>query len=314
MFASLLLAYIGCETPKMGESGVQLPDFVDDCGSWQNETLETASGLWPEDGVRIQAELCNGERDVYALVIPAGAWVSLTLEMSGTGEGDTDLDLWEVATAEPPEGPEAPETASDDRGRDFAVASYSATEKPFEWLAWYNADLDAPVVKYVVVDGWGGASDRYELVFQVLESAEVLDCEDYDETRESGPCDSPPVTDSNGPPSNVEALAQNTDVEPPETLESSEKLLEFLDSTTEENGPTGWPPTSFAEDRAEAAAQDTSLEIPIDDQTASFMTKLTQVGLAGISLLLGLVAVEHVQGNTGRRLRRPKASPQPPKA
>ena len=87
-----------------------------------------------------------------------------------------------------------------------------------------------------------------------------------------------------------------------------------MNTTVTDKETSGWPPTSISEPRAEAAAQDPSLEIPMDDQTASFMTKLTQVGLAGISLLLGLVAVEHVQSTSGRRLRRPKSSSSTPRS
>ena len=311
MLAVMLLAYIGGQTPFLVEAGLggadyQLPGFVDDCGTWENESLDSASGLWPQDGVRIPAQLCENERDVYALVIPPGTWVSLAIEMSGTGQGDTDLDLWEVAT-EPPDESQTVESGDDEP--DFAVASYSATEKPFEWLAWYNPD-DVGLVKYVVVDGWGGASDDYELVFQVIDSDQVLDCDAYDDTRESSPCD---VSETDSPDAlpDVDLLvqAEGGDSSP---ADPTEKLREFVNTTMDDSGPAGWPPTSFAEARDESEPQEASLEIPIDDHTASFMTKLTQVGIAGISLLLGLVAVEHVQSSSGRRLRRPNSASRPP--
>ena len=310
MAALMLLACMGGQTPTLDEAEVQLSSFVDDCRHPQNDSLESASGLWPQEGVRIPAQLCENDRDIYALVIPAGTWVGLTLELSGTGEGDTDLDLWEVATGDTPT-PLA--VVSEDSERDFAVAAYSASEKPYEWLSWYNPE-DEPMLKYVVVDGWGDASDHYELVFQVIDSDEVLDCETTDETRESGPC-SPSATESPDGPPQVTGLAKNAEAAPPEPPEApSQKLVEFVNATDEDHGPSGWPPTSISEPRAEATAEESNPEIPIDRQTASFMTKLTQLGLAGISLVLGLVAVEHVQSTSGKRLRRPKSSSSPPRS
>ncbi len=169
------------------DTGLQLPDFVDDCDEALNETVESASGLWPEDGERVGAELCEGDLDVYVLAIPPNSWVSLAVEMDGSGKGGTDLDLWEVDGND--EVHKRLDLVEDEDESDFDVVFYSATEQPYERLAWHNTGGEEPILKWVVVDGFRGAEDDYELVFQVSDYEDLLDCDEaYDDVSEGGPC------------------------------------------------------------------------------------------------------------------------------
>jgi len=124
--------------------------------------------------------------DVYRIDIPPSTWVSVALDIDGSGAGATDLDLFEV---EGPEGlyPNYLDQVNDE-GEAFNIIWYSATEASFERLAWYNP-TDTTVSHYLAIDGYEGATGTYDLNIRASEWHDSLNCNDvYDDDSESGPC------------------------------------------------------------------------------------------------------------------------------
>ena len=95
---------------------------------------------------------------MYAVNVPANTWLSLSVEIDGTGSGTTDLDLYEL---------EHPDHEIDD-SIDFIggetgalnILNYSGKSTDFERLAWYNP-TDAMRTHHVVVIGYDGAAANY---------------------------------------------------------------------------------------------------------------------------------------------------------
>lgn len=197
MFVSLLL--LACTEPtadRLVDSGVPsadpLPAFVDDCAEELNDELSSLSGLLAVDGhVEESVQLCSGDRDVYRVDVPANTWLSVAMYIDGSGSsrGDgTDLDLWEVD----PESvlPDALDIIDEepDSGFEDDIIWYSASEQPYERLAWFN-ETDEVVSHYLIIDGWDGSASRYDLLVRTSEFHEGLDCDTfYADTSEDGPC------------------------------------------------------------------------------------------------------------------------------
>ena len=163
-----------------------LPDFVDDCSSAQNETLQGASGLIAEDGKRYEdVSLCEDDIDTYRIDVPAFTWLSMEIFIDGKGKNKTDLDLWEI------DDPTAPVDSRMDLVDDEAEENtiwYSAVEQPNESLAWYN-DSDLVQTHFVQVVGYEGASADYDIEIRTSPFEEAQNCDDVEEdTSESGPC------------------------------------------------------------------------------------------------------------------------------
>jgi len=171
------LLFGGCAAEVVDEvpdEANPLPAFEEDCGSGVNDSLETASGLGAEDeaaweGVR----LCTDDVDYYRIDVPRGRWASVKITIDGDGDGQTDLDLYEV-------------DAEDE------VIWASASGQPFERLAWFN-DTDAPVSRFLRVEGYGGARADYDILVRVDRYHDSqLDCDDAytdeDADDERGPC------------------------------------------------------------------------------------------------------------------------------
>ncbi len=92
--------------------------------------------------------------------------------IDGAGEGQTDLDLYEV-------------------DGDDEVVWGSASSQPFERIAWFNPD-DEPMSRFVRVEGYAGARADYDILLRVDRYHEEMDCDDAypdeDADDESGPC------------------------------------------------------------------------------------------------------------------------------
>lgn len=176
----LLLAFVsltvGCmspnaEEPDEGES--PLPAFEEDCGNPRNDSVETASGLLAEDELTWEGvRLCSDDVDYYRMDVPAHRWASLKITIDGPGDGQTDLDLFEV-------------------DEDDEVIWGSAAGQPFERIAFYNP-TDEPVSHFARVEGWEGSRADYDILVRVDRYHEDLDCDDAypdeEASDERGPC------------------------------------------------------------------------------------------------------------------------------
>jgi hypothetical protein len=161
-----------------------LPGFVVDCDDRLNDDEDSLAGIESDDGALYEdLELCDGDQDWYRIDVPPGKWVSVELVIHGSGNNwadDSDLDLWQM----------------DEDGDEIW---WSATEQPYERLAWFN-ETDVPVPHFFKVDGYQGAHGGYDLFVERSKFHEDRDCddayeeeaeedgEDYDEDDESGPC------------------------------------------------------------------------------------------------------------------------------
>jgi len=191
MILSLLLV-VGC-TDERAAGGKNtdsdpLPAFVDDCTEALNDDLAAPAGLLAEDGHTEEGvQLCAGDRDIYRIDVQPGMWVSVAVFIDGSGSSGadgTDLDLWELD----PDGavPDALDIVDEEGGDD--VAWFSASEQPYERLAWSNEGTE-PVSHYLLVDGWEGSQASYDLVVRASEYHSGMDCDDfYEDASEGGPC------------------------------------------------------------------------------------------------------------------------------
>ncbi len=165
---------------------IDLPPFVDDCGTAENETIQTASGLSSVDGSTWRdVQLCTGELDVYRIDVPPGEWLSVSIEIDGSGQGSTDLDIFEF------ENPASPLPAALDIVDDSYTTNitwYSYAETSVESLAWYN-DTNQAETHYIAVAPWDTATADYDILIDTSPYQEGVDCDAfYSNTSESGPC------------------------------------------------------------------------------------------------------------------------------
>jgi len=156
--------------PDDDDASSSLPAFVDDCGG-SNDTIETASGLDAIDGETwTNVEMCAGEIDYYVTIVPGYSTLSVQILIDGTGQGSTDLDLYEVDTD----------------GTTALQASYS--EQDYERLAVHNAGSSEEYF-YWAVQPYSSAVADYDIVVETSDYHEVMDCDSvYSDTSESGPC------------------------------------------------------------------------------------------------------------------------------
>jgi len=174
------------EDPTDWEDSSDLPAFVDDCATLSNETRSTASGLSSQDGtVYSGVQLCANDMDVYRVDVPAGLWLSVSIDIDGSGQGTTDLDMYEL------DHPSTPLPSSLDMVDDSYsenIVWYSYAEIDYEALAWYNP-TNQTRSHYIAIAGYNGAIADYDLTVQTSDYHEGLDCDAfYSNTSESGPC------------------------------------------------------------------------------------------------------------------------------
>ncbi len=140
-------------------SGGPVPAFVDDCGGL-NDDFSSRSGIESIDQqIHSSVQLCSGEEDWYQINIPAGTWVSVEIDISGSGAGGTDLDLVEVNPA-------------------GDAQWWSASEQSYERLAWYNPG-QAAQERYLMVYGYQGAAADYEIIVRVSNYHQGMDCDSF---------------------------------------------------------------------------------------------------------------------------------------
>ena len=165
--------------------------FVDDCDEGLNDDLSSAVNLWVEDGaVQSDVSLCKKEVDFYRFTLPPQSYVSLTLNIDGSGEyktDATDIDLLEVSA------PDAQvsgllDMVADEADQEVDTLWYSASDQPTERLAWFNPS-DEELEKWVAVDGYKKSEGSYEIAFRVDDFHEGFDCNEFfDRTGQKGPC------------------------------------------------------------------------------------------------------------------------------
>jgi len=135
---------------------------VDDCGG-QNDDFASLSGIESiEQQSYSSVQLCAGEEDWYQVNIPAGMWVSVEIDIDGSGSNasdNSDLDLIEVNPA-------------------GDAQWWSASEQPYERLAWYNP-TQAPVARYLVVYGYQNAAAEYDIIVRVSQYHQGVDCDTF---------------------------------------------------------------------------------------------------------------------------------------
>jgi len=162
-------------------------ELADDCTEGLNDDLDSADIL-ETDETHIVYEgltLCN-EYDVYTLDVPPETWVSVSIEIDGSGAGSTDIDLYEVAHPDFPL----------ESGMDFVttetgsldILTYSSSEEDYERLAWYNPG-SSPRTHALYVAPYSGEDTEYTIRVRTSSWHQVRDCDDvYSDTSESGPC------------------------------------------------------------------------------------------------------------------------------
>jgi hypothetical protein len=165
--------------------------FIDDCEEALNDSLETAVDLLAEDGTtHTGVHLCKKEVDYYRFYLPAQSYVSLNLEIEGSGSyknDKTDLDLLEVSA------PDAQvsgllDMVADEPDQEVDTLWYSASDQPQERLAWFNP-TDESIEKWVAIDGFKKSVSTYDLSFRVDEFHEGFDCNEFfSKTGQKGPC------------------------------------------------------------------------------------------------------------------------------
>jgi len=168
------------------EDSTDLPAFVDDCSTPSNETSSEASGLSSQDGtVYSGVQLCANDMDVYRVDVPPGLWLSVSIDIDGTGQGTTDLDMYEF------DHPSTPLPSSLDMVDDTYsenIVWYSYAEINYEALAWYNPSSQTRS-HYIAIAGYNGAVADYDITVQTSAYHEGMDCDAfYSNTSESGPC------------------------------------------------------------------------------------------------------------------------------
>ena len=184
MLTMLLLACSDDNPAAIDTAAVEdpLPAFVDDCSEGLNDDVDTLSGLIAADNhTESGVQLCEGD-------VPSHTWVSVAMFIDGSGSSatdGTDLDLWEI---DPDAAlPDALDLVEEE-GESEDIIGYSASEQPYERLAWYNAG-DSAVSHTLMIDGWDGSQASYDLLVRTSEYHEGLDCDDFfDDASEDGPC------------------------------------------------------------------------------------------------------------------------------
>jgi len=152
-----------------------VPPFVDDCGG-QNDDIASLAGLVAVEGqTYTSVQLCSGEEDWYQINVPAGMWVSVELDIDGSGHNGTDMtdiDLVEADAAGDP-------------------IWWSASEQDYERLAWHNPGTVA-ISKTLFVYGYNGAVADYDILIRVSEWDEGMDCDTFypgtSPSSETGQC------------------------------------------------------------------------------------------------------------------------------
>ena len=187
----MLPLFLGC-APQAADQRTQvvedtaLPPIVNDCTEALDESVETAQAILGVDGVHEpDLVLCEEEIDVYVVQVPPGSWLSVEVEIDGSGHNGTDktdLDLWELDDPEDPLD-EALRTSDEDD-----VVWASASSQPYERLAWHNLG-EEPERHYIAVDGYRKATATYALRVTVDDFHAGVDCDEfYEETGEGGEC------------------------------------------------------------------------------------------------------------------------------
>ena len=180
------------DTSTADDDGFDAPAITgsveDDCDHELNDGLDDASYLALEGQHTLfeDIELCGNEVDVYAVEIPAKSWLSLSIEIDGTGSASTDLDLYEV---------EHPDYDIDDsvdfitgESGSLNILNYSAKSSDYERLAWYNPS-DETRIHHIWVLGYDGSEANYSIRIRSSVWHEVDDCDSvFSDTSESGPC------------------------------------------------------------------------------------------------------------------------------
>ena len=180
------------DTSTAEDDGFDAPavtGFIDDdCVEGLNDSLDEATyvALAGQHTVFEDVELCSGDVDVYTVEIPAYTWLSLSVEIDGSGSGSSDLDLYEV---------EHPEYAIDDdidfitgESGSLNILNYSSKSSDYERLAWYNPSEESRI-HHVYVLGYDTAEADYTIRIRTSVWHEVEDCDSaFSDTSEDGPC------------------------------------------------------------------------------------------------------------------------------
>ena len=130
-------------------------------------------------------ESCTDDYDFYSFEVPAHSWLSFSVEISGSGAGSTDLDLYEV------EHPDHPIDSAMDwvtESGSLNILSYSYKSTDYERLAWYNPTSSART-HHVLVAPFDTASADYDIRIRTSDWHDDRDCDDvYSDATEDGPC------------------------------------------------------------------------------------------------------------------------------
>ncbi len=186
--SALILLVTACSKGEVDED--PLPEFIDDCGGLNDDLLAPA-GLLANDGEAYTARLCPDDIDVYRIDVPAHSWLSLQMVPEHGGDGDSDLDMWQLDDPDNPVDPRLDFVDLDADDAERNVLWYSATAQSYERLAWYNPG-DERMSRFVAIDGYEGAYDDYELELSVSDWHEGMECDDSfpdaDPRDQDGPC------------------------------------------------------------------------------------------------------------------------------
>jgi len=148
-----------------------LPEFVDDCTEESNDDFGDFAGLLAENLREYDAQLCEGDVDWYRIDVPPGRWVSVELQIDGSGRNatdGTDLDLFHC----------------DEVGDDVWS---SAHEQDWEMLSFANLG-DEPESHYLRVDPYNTGAADYTLAIRTASFHEGIDCGEFYEDTEDGQC------------------------------------------------------------------------------------------------------------------------------
>lgn len=159
-----------------------LPEFVDDCDEGSNDEAPWWSGVTADDGwMKEDVRLCAGDIDLYRVDIPAGRWLSVEVRIDGAGTSvdRTDFDLYELSEAGFEESPSE------------SAIWWSASEEPYERLAWFN-NGSADLIRYFAVDPYLNSEGTYDLIVDRTTFHTDRDCDDAypdeDASDDGGPC------------------------------------------------------------------------------------------------------------------------------
>jgi len=147
-----------------------VPGWGDDCSPGLNDTVATAVGVQVIDGQTYAGEICAGDTDVFVLNLPPETWASVELDISGSGSGGSDLDLYELVA-------------------DGQSVQNSYTTNGYERLAVYNQTA-SPRQHVFQVHPYQGATASYEVVVRASAYHDGMECDDFysGSPAEGGPC------------------------------------------------------------------------------------------------------------------------------